>query len=121
MGLPIDFTSPRSAGAGAAELSLDCETQVQWSPNARGARRAVLSVTEAAQVLGISRSHAYDLVARGDLPSLRLGRRVLIPATALGRILSPESGERDCLCHLRSSAAPSDSATGASRDSTAWA
>lgn len=121
MGLPIDTTSLRTSAAGLAEAVLHKQTGAPQSGSAGGAGHAVLSVTEAAQVLGISRSHAYDLVARGDLPSIRLGRRVLIPATALGRILSPESGERLCPCHSRSSAAPSDSATGASRDSTAWA
>jgi excisionase family DNA binding protein len=44
---------------------------------------AVLTVTEAAQALRLSRSFTYALVARGDLPSLRLGRRVLIPRAAL--------------------------------------
>jgi excisionase family DNA binding protein len=38
-----------------------------------------MSVPEAAVVLGISRAFAYALVARGDLPSLRLGRRVVVP------------------------------------------
>jgi len=45
--------------------------------------RLALSVDEAAALLGISRSLAYDLCARGDLPSLRLGRRILIPRRAL--------------------------------------
>ena len=44
---------------------------------------AVLTVTEAAEALRLSRSFTYKLIARGDLPSLRLGRRVLIPRTAL--------------------------------------
>lgn len=49
--------------------------------------RAVLSVTEAAAWLGISRTLAYELVARGELPSLRLGRRVLIPRRPLERLV----------------------------------
>jgi excisionase family DNA binding protein len=44
-----------------------------------------VSVTEAARLPGIGRSLAYELVARGDLPSVRLGRRVLIPGHALVR------------------------------------
>jgi excisionase family DNA binding protein len=43
----------------------------------------VMSVAEAAALLGISRDLAYDLVARGELPSLRLGRRILVPRKAL--------------------------------------
>lgn len=45
--------------------------------------RLTLSVTEAAGRLGISRGLAYELVARGELPALRLGNRILIPVVAL--------------------------------------
>ena len=41
--------------------------------------RLVWTVEEAAQVLGISRTHAYELVARGELASVRLGRRIVVP------------------------------------------
>ena len=47
------------------------------------ADRLALSVEEAAKLLGISRDLAYDLVARGELPALRLGRRVVVPRRAL--------------------------------------
>lgn len=40
--------------------------------------RLVLSVCEAARLLDISRTHAYELVARGELASIRLGGRVLV-------------------------------------------
>lgn len=49
--------------------------------------RLVLSVTEVAAALGISRTHAYELVARGELPSLRLGRRIVVPRRGLERLL----------------------------------
>jgi excisionase family DNA binding protein len=49
--------------------------------------RLTLSVTEAAGVLGISRAFAYVLVARGELPSLRLGRRVVVPRHALEQLI----------------------------------
>ena len=55
--------------------------------------RLVLSVTEAAGLLGISRGLAYELVARGELPSLRLGRRILVPRRALVALL--EAGFAD--------------------------
>lgn len=38
-----------------------------------------LSVAEAAQALGLGRSMTYQLVASGEIPSLKLGRRVVIP------------------------------------------
>jgi excisionase family DNA binding protein len=47
----------------------------------------VLSVTEAAELLGISRAFAYELVARGELPSIHLGRRVVVPRVALYAML----------------------------------
>lgn len=84
-------------------------------------RRRVASVTEAAAMLGISRSHAYELVARGELPSVRLGRRLLVPLTAIEKILWGSSGASKGDQSASSSARASVSATGASLDSTAWA
>jgi excisionase family DNA binding protein len=40
------------------------------------------SVTEAAQVLGVSRQVVYDLCRTDGFPSLRLGRKVRIPINA---------------------------------------
>ena len=45
--------------------------------------RLALSVEEAGSLLGISRDLAYDLVARRELPSVRLGRRLVVPRRAL--------------------------------------
>jgi len=45
--------------------------------------KLTMSVSEAADWLGISRAFAYELVARGELPSIRLGRRVLVPTKRL--------------------------------------
>jgi excisionase family DNA binding protein len=46
-------------------------------------QRLALSVEEAGALLGISRDLAYDLVARRELPSVRLGRRLVVPRRAL--------------------------------------
>ena len=48
----------------------------------------VYSVLEVAAVLGIGRSKAYELVRSGAIPSLRLGRRIVIPKLALSRFLA---------------------------------
>jgi excisionase family DNA binding protein len=45
--------------------------------------RLVFTVGEAAKLLGISRAFAYELVARGELPVIRLGRRIVVPKAAL--------------------------------------
>jgi excisionase family DNA binding protein len=34
-------------------------------------------------LLGVSRAFAYELAARGELPTIRLGRRILVPKAAL--------------------------------------
>ena len=49
--------------------------------------RLALSVEEAGGLLGISRDLAYDLVARGEIPSVRLGRRLVVPRRALEEAL----------------------------------
>ena len=46
-----------------------------------------LTVDDAARLLGISRSLAYELVALGEIPSIRLGRRVLVPRRGLYRLV----------------------------------
>lgn len=50
--------------------------------------RLTLTVDEAAQVLGISRAFAYELVRRGEIPSLRLGRRIIIPRKLVEELLA---------------------------------
>lgn len=50
-------------------------------------KRLVLTVDEAAYLLNISRGLAYELVARGELPAVRLGRRIVIPRVVLEELL----------------------------------
>ena len=38
--------------------------------------RLVFTVEDAAQLLGISQSFAYDAVQRGEIPSMRIGRGI---------------------------------------------
>ena len=37
------------------------------------------SVEEVAKLLGIARNNAYERVRAGDIPSIRMGKRYLIP------------------------------------------
>ena len=48
----------------------------------------VYSVLEVAALLGIGRSKAYELARSGTIPSLRLGRRIVVPKFALSRVLA---------------------------------
>ena len=51
------------------------------------------SITETAKLLGIGRSKAYELVRSGTIPSLRLGRRIVISKLALNRFLAESALE----------------------------
>jgi excisionase family DNA binding protein len=55
--------------------------------------RLVYTVAEAGELLGISRAFAYELVARGDLPVICLGRRRLVPKVALLALVGQGSAE----------------------------
>ena len=57
--------------------------------------RLVLSVAEAAELLGISKSLAYDLVARGELPARRFGGRIVVLWRPLDRLLAGEPAEEE--------------------------
>ena len=41
--------------------------------------KLVYSIQEAANLLGISRSYAYELVRNGTIPALELGKKRVIP------------------------------------------
>jgi excisionase family DNA binding protein len=49
----------------------------------RVAERATLTVEETATLLGLGRTAAYEAARRGDFPTRRLGRRVIVPVPAL--------------------------------------
>jgi excisionase family DNA binding protein len=48
---------------------------------------ATISVEEAGKLLGLSRSSAYRAAARGQLPTLVFGRRLLVPTARLLQML----------------------------------
>lgn len=51
------------------------------------ADRLTYSVEEGAELLGISRNSAYEAVRKGEIPTVRLGRRILIPRSRLEALL----------------------------------
>jgi excisionase family DNA binding protein len=51
--------------------------------------RLTISVEDAARLLGISRGLAYEAARRGELPVIRLGRRLLVPRARLLELVSP--------------------------------
>jgi excisionase family DNA binding protein len=49
---------------------------------------ATMTVTEAAQYLRIGRNAAYAAVANGEIPSVRIGKRILVPRNRLAEMLA---------------------------------
>lgn len=49
--------------------------------------RLTLTVEQAAKLLGIGRNLAYERVKTGEIPVIRVGRRLLVPRKALDRLL----------------------------------
>jgi len=50
--------------------------------------RLTQTIEETAKRLGISRGLAYALANKGELPTTRLGKRLLVPTAALERLLN---------------------------------
>jgi excisionase family DNA binding protein len=55
--------------------------------------RLTYTVPEVAELLGISRSSAYECVRRGEIPALTLGRRVVIAKTAIDALLGTATSD----------------------------
>ena len=56
--------------------------------------RLTVSVPTAARLLGIARNSAYNAVHEGRIPSLRIGKRIVIPRVALERLLECRQQEQ---------------------------
>ncbi len=50
--------------------------------------KQTLTVDEAARCLGVGRNSLYEAIARGEIPVIRVGKRLLVPKVALDRLLS---------------------------------
>lgn len=55
-------------------------------PVEKNQRPLLLSVPQAAHLLGIGATLCWEMVYAGRIPSVRLGRRVLIPRAAVERM-----------------------------------
>jgi len=53
--------------------------------------KKTLSIPEAGKALGIGRSAAYEAARTGQLPTIRIGKRLLVPIVALERLLEQAS------------------------------
>jgi len=55
--------------------------------------RLVYTVPEAGRLLGLSRNGSYEAAKRGEIPTIKVGRLLLVPKVAFHRML--ECGNRD--------------------------
>lgn len=49
--------------------------------------KLTLTVSETARILGIGRNSAYGAISRGEIPVIRVGKRLLVPKAALETML----------------------------------
>lgn len=49
--------------------------------------RPTVTVPEAGRLLGLGKASAYAAAERGEIPTIRIGRRLLVPTAALRRLL----------------------------------
>ena len=56
--------------------------------------KLLLKPSEVAQLLGIGRSLTYELIARREIPSVRLGRSLRVPAESLQKWIKEKEAKR---------------------------
>lgn len=66
---------------------INTESLSTFSPDLLNGKRLCLSVPEAAKMLGLSKNFTYELVRQGAIPSIKLGKRILISRMQLEEIL----------------------------------
>jgi excisionase family DNA binding protein len=51
-------------------------------------QKQTYTISEVAKLLGIGRSAAYEAARTGQIPIIRIGKRLIVPAVALDRMLA---------------------------------
>jgi excisionase family DNA binding protein len=62
--------------------------KLKREPDLAGDQRFTFDVPEFAKAFGISKGAAYSAVKRKEIPSIVIGRRILIPKAALEALLA---------------------------------
>jgi excisionase family DNA binding protein len=52
------------------------------------AGRALLSVADAAEVMSVTRQHLYNCIARGSVPSVKIGGCVRVPTDYIRELMT---------------------------------
>jgi excisionase family DNA binding protein len=51
--------------------------------------KSTFTVTEAGEIVGLSRASAYNAAKSGELPTVRIGKRLVVARAALEAMLMP--------------------------------
>ena len=75
-------------------MHLDNSTSQQSSPGTK----MTVSVREAAEMIGISKAKMYELIRENEIPSIHVGKKIVIPRQALLDWLSEgdNNGKKAC-------------------------
>ena len=79
--------------AALAELASAIREEIHKAASPASAPERLLSINEAAATLSIGRSALYEAIGRGDVASIKVGRRRLIAAGAIEQFIR-ETGDR---------------------------
>ena len=55
-------------------------------------KRLTMTIPEAARKLGIGRNQGYEAAKNGEIPTIRIGKRLLVPIAALENKLATADG-----------------------------
>ena len=86
------------------EIDLDPDPPAVPAPVEQREPRA-LSVVEAAERLGISRSKLYELIRHGDLQTVQVGGRRLVMSSVVDEFLANNAEDKQATCRFCDAAA----------------
>jgi excisionase family DNA binding protein len=67
-------------------------TKMKPPPSERGA--LTYSVPEAGRLIGLSRNGSYEAAQKGQIPTIRIGKRVIVPRAAFHAMLDSAGSEQ---------------------------
>jgi len=53
--------------------------------------RLAVKVTDLHDLIGVSRSKAYEMVASGEIPSIRIGKSIRVPVAGASAVASAQA------------------------------
>jgi hypothetical protein len=62
--------------------------------NKRDPEPLTMAVPDAGKLIGLGRNASYEAVRRGDIPCIRIGRRIMVPVAAFHRMLDVQSKQQ---------------------------